>query len=358
LQVHYDRRVLPLQELLSILMGAESTLAAIDDMRVPTRIVELPLSWDDDATRLAIDRYMQSVRADAPWCPSNIEFIRRINGLNSSEDVRRIVFAASYLVLGLGDVYLGAPVATPLDPRHRLVTTKYNPARTWTPENAVGIGGAYLCVYGMEGPGGYQFVGRTCQVWNTYKVTDAFARDQPWLLRFFDQIRFYPVSPQELLDFRADFLHGRAHVRISESTFCLRDYRRFLADNRASIAAHKARQQAAFEAERGRWQASEQSGSIADLPDEGDAPIAEHLAADCVAVASPVSGSVWRIRFAQGQRVEAGDTLVLIESMKMEVAVTAPADGLVSELRCAEGRAVSFAQTLVVLQLSDRREVA
>ena len=69
------------------------------------------------------------------------------------DDVHRIVFDASYLVLGLGDVYLGAPVATPLDPRHRLVTTKYNPARTWTPENAVGIGGAYLCIYGMEGPG-------------------------------------------------------------------------------------------------------------------------------------------------------------------------------------------------------------
>ena len=82
------------------------------------------------------------------------------------DDVHDIVFDAQYLVLGLGDVYLGAPVATPLDPRHRLVTTKYNPARTWTPENAVGIGGAYLCIYGMEGPGGYQFVGRTTQVWN------------------------------------------------------------------------------------------------------------------------------------------------------------------------------------------------
>ena len=81
-----------------------------------------------------------------------------------------IVFDASYLVMGLGDVYLGAPVATPLDPRHRLVTTKYNPARTWTPENAVGIGGAYLCVYGMEGPGGYQFVGRTVQMWNRYRA--------------------------------------------------------------------------------------------------------------------------------------------------------------------------------------------
>ena len=168
LQVHYDSRILSLDLLLSTLTAAESALPAIDDMQVPTRIVNLPLSWDDDATQLAIAKYMQSVRADAPWCPSNIEFIRRINGLDSIDEVRRIVFEASYLVLGLGDVYLGAPVATPLDPRHRLVTTKYNPARTWTPENAVGIGGAYLCVYGMEGPGGYQFVGRTCQMWNTY----------------------------------------------------------------------------------------------------------------------------------------------------------------------------------------------
>jgi tetratricopeptide (TPR) repeat protein len=54
---------------------------------------------------LAIDKYMRVVRKDAPWCPSNIEFIRRINGLGSTDDVKRIVFDASYLVLGLGDVY-------------------------------------------------------------------------------------------------------------------------------------------------------------------------------------------------------------------------------------------------------------
>ena len=148
--------------------AAEDELGERTEMRqFPSRVVHLPLSWDDPATREAIDRYMHGVRADAPWCPWNIEFIRRINGLDVGR--RRPTTSCStrrYLVLGLGDVYLGAPVATPLDPRHRLVTTKYNPARTWTPENAVGIGGAYLCIYGMEGPGGYQFVGRTVQVWN------------------------------------------------------------------------------------------------------------------------------------------------------------------------------------------------
>jgi urea carboxylase len=358
LQVHYDSRALSLDLLLSTLVAAESALPAIDDMQVASRIVNLPLSWNDDATQLAIAKYMQSVRADAPWCPSNIEFIRRINGLDSTDDVRRIVFEASYLVLGLGDVYLGAPVATPLDPRHRLVTTKYNPARTWTPENAVGIGGAYLCVYGMEGPGGYQFVGRTCQMWNTYHVTDAFARDQPWLLRFFDQIRFYPVSGPELLDFRADFLHGRAPLQISDETLRLRDYRRFLADNALSIAAHKARQQAAFEAERARWQAAEPTSYPVDLPAPHAQSGGDDLPTDCVGVSSPVSGSVWRIPATPGQRVKAGDTLVLVESMKMEVPVTAPCDGVVTELRCAEGRAVLFSQTLVVVCRDDARAVA
>ena len=47
---------------------------------------------------------------------------------------------------GLGDVYLGAPCAVPVDPRHRLVVPKYNPARTYTPEGGVGIGGTYMCI--------------------------------------------------------------------------------------------------------------------------------------------------------------------------------------------------------------------
>ena len=349
LQVHYDSRLLSSDRLLDVLAQAESALAAIDDLAIATRIVRLPLSWDDAATQLAIAKYMQSVRADAPWCPSNIEFIRRINGLDSIEDVKRIVFGASYLVLGLGDVYLGAPVATPVDPRHRLVTTKYNPARTWTPENAVGIGGAYLCVYGMEGPGGYQFVGRTCQMWNTYHVTNEFRPATPWLLRFFDQIQFYPISGEELLQFRDDFLHGRVRLDITETTFRLTEYREFLAQNAGDISAHKARQQAAFEAERRRWEVSGQIGYAADMPAAHVPDEAEDVPAGHVTVPSPVSGSVWKIAAVIGQSVKAGDILVTVESMKMELPVIAPMDGVVSQVRCAEGRAIVVAQTLMVL---------
>ena len=253
LQIHFDPALVAPARLLDALRAAENELPPNDELEVPTRVVHLPLSWDDPETRRAIGKYMQSVRPDAPWCPSNLEFIRRINGLDSIQDVHDIVFNANYLVLGLGDVYLGAPVATPVDPRHRLVTTKYNPARTWTPENAVGIGGAYLCVYGMEGPGGYQFVGRTVQMYNPYKRTREFEPGSPWLLRFFDQIRFYPVSAAELLELREAFPHGKAGLRIEPGTFRLNDVEKLLAEQREGIERFKARQQGAFQAERQRW---------------------------------------------------------------------------------------------------------
>jgi urea carboxylase len=347
LQVHYDPEHLPLGALLALLQEVEDALPSIDDMEVETRIVHMPLSWDDEQTQLAIRKYTQSVRPDAPWAPSNIEFIRRINGLDSIEDVKRIVFEASYLVLGLGDVYLGAPVATPLDPRHRLVTTKYNPARTWTPENAVGIGGAYLCVYGMEGPGGYQFVGRTSQVWNAWRSTAEFPPGKPWLLRFFDQIRFYEVSHDELMRFRDDFPHGKAGLRITNERFRLADYRRFLADNSDGIAAFKATQQKAFEEERARWEASGQAVFVEREPEPEAGENA--LPAGGQAVPSPIPGSVWKINVEPGDRVSAGDVLIVVEAMKMEIEVKAPTAGLVHELRCGEGRAISLGQTLAVL---------
>jgi urea carboxylase len=351
LQVHFNSGTISQRALLEVLLRAEEELPAVDDIEVRSRIVHLPLSWDDPATRVAIDKYMQSVRKDAPWCPSNIEFIRRVNGLDSIDDVRRIVFDASYLVMGLGDVYLGAPVATPLDPRHRLVTTKYNPARTWTPENAVGIGGAYLCVYGMEGPGGYQFVGRTVQMWNRHRQTKDFKEGKQWLLRFFDQLRFYPVSADELLQMREDFPRGKFQLRVEESTLRLRDYRQFLDDNNESIVAFKAKQQAAFEAERERWRASGQLTF-----DSEPAPVSEVAIAavpvGCEAITSPVTGSVWKQALTVGQRIAAGEELLVIEAMKMEIPIVADQPGEIVEIRSAAGRAVSAGEVLVVIKPS------
>ena len=348
LQIHFDSRILNRDDLLALLQHLEHNLDSVDNLRVSSRIVHLPLSWNDEQAQLAMQKYQDLVRPDAPWCPSNIEFIRRINGLTSEKDVRDIVFGAHYMVLGLGDVYLGAPVATPVDPRHRLVTTKYNPARTWTPENAVGIGGAYMCIYGMEGPGGYQLFGRTIQVWNTWRQPPPFAQGKPWLLRHFDQIRFFPVSDEELREARADFPHGQYPVKIEETEFDTAAYGRFLVENESEISAFKTTQQSAFEAERQRW---EDQGLATFEVDDGTTPggAATDLPDGAIAVESPVPGNVWKLLAKPGQTVHAGDPLIIVESMKMEIEINAPTSGVLSAYRCTQGGLVNAGDLVAVL---------
>ena len=149
LQIRYDSRVLHQGALLEHLLTLEHSLADVSQLKIPTRIVHMPMAFEDSATLGAVERYQQTVRADAPWLPNNVDFIQRTNGLASREEVKNIIFDASYLILGLGDVYLGAPCAVPVDPRHRLLSSKYNPARTYTAEGTVGIG--FVLIYKASG---------------------------------------------------------------------------------------------------------------------------------------------------------------------------------------------------------------
>jgi urea carboxylase len=254
-----DERRLSLPELAGRIGAAWAALPDPRTVELPAREVSMPIAFDDPSVHEAMTRYQAGVRPDAPWCPDNVEFIRRVNGLDRRSDVFDIITAASYLVVGLGDVYLGAPVAVPLDPRHRLVTTKYNPPRTWTPANAVGIGGVYLCVYGMEGPGGYQLFGRTVPVWRY----DPARAEPPWLLRPFDILRFTPVTAERLRELRTDLAAGRADLDTRPVTLRLADL--LAADDPEGVAAFTARRTAAFAAERARWKLAEEATAAADV---------------------------------------------------------------------------------------------
>jgi urea carboxylase len=343
LQVHFDGIALDQAAALEALIAAEERLGGLEDFTIPSRIIHLPLSWKDPAIYETIAKYQDAVRDDAPWCPDNIEFIRRINGLADVDAVETIVFDATYLVMGLGDVYLGAPVATPVDPRHRLVTTKYNPARTWTPPNVVGIGGAYLCIYGMEGPGGYQLFGRTIQVWNTHRQTDVFVDGKPWLLRFFDQIRFFPVSHEELVHWRRDFPLGIRSIKIEETEFRLSDYRVFLAENAASIEAFQQHRQAAFDAERAEWERLGEFDRVAKLTEEGvgagtETPV--QLPEGTELIEAPFGGVVWKLLVAPGDDVASSASLAVIEAMKMEFPVEMPGAGTIEAVFVSERQSI------------------
>ncbi|MGI1679804.1 MAG: urea carboxylase [Cellvibrionaceae bacterium] len=349
LQIHYENFTITLEDLADKIIAAEQDLQHSQKLSVPSRIVHIPLSWDDEACRIAIEKYMQSVRKDAPWCPSNIEFIRRINGLDSIEEVKKIVFDANYVVMGLGDVYLGAPVATPLDPRHRLVTTKYNPARTWTAENSVGIGGSYLCVYGMEGPGGYQFIGRTLQMWNRYRTTKEFT--QPWLLRFFDQIKFYEVSSEELLDIREKFPRGEYSLKIEETTFDLNEYQDFLDTNSNTISDFTAQRNIAFDEELQRWVDSGQINFEIEEDTEANkeqSPVPEN----CIGIESHIAGNIWQWKVSEGDNVEEGQVICVLESMKMEIEITSPEKGTLKSILKQQGQQISAGQLLTIIEPS------
>lgn len=345
LQVRYDSLAISQQELVALLLELESHIGDVSQMKVPSRIVHLPMAFEDSATLDAVSRYKDTVRATAPWLPNNVDFIQRINGLASREAVKATIFDASYLILGLGDVYLGAPCAVPIDPRHRLLSSKYNPARTFTAEGTVGIGGMYMCIYGMDSPGGYQLVGRTLPIWNKFLKNAQFAANEPWLLHFFDQVRFYPVSEAELTQLRDDFREGRATIRIEETVFDFPQHLQFLRDNAADIAEFRTRQAEAFEAEVERWQLDDQASVAESLPPE---VIAEDD--DALPVCADMSGNIWKVLVNPGDAVTEGQPLVIVEAMKMELAINAPQSGKVKRIACQPGRPVSPGDTLLWLE--------
>jgi urea carboxylase len=345
LQINYDSRVIHQTALIEALLAAEECLPPVDTMKLTTRVLHLPMTFEDSATLDAVTRYRETVRDDAPWLPNNVDFIQRINGLASRDEVSDIIFKTSYMVLGLGDVYLGAPCAVPVDPRHRLLTSKYNPARTFTAEGTVGIGGVYMCIYGMDSPGGYQLVGRTLPIWNKFLKNPVFAPGEPWLLRFFDQVRFYPVDEEELTRLREDFRQGRATIRIEAEVFDLGAYHAFLEHEAESIADFSARQKVAFEKEVSRWQAEEVLSAEIDeeiLVEQED--IDGHL------VSSDIHGNVWKVLVEEGQSIEAGTPILILEAMKTELSIIAPLAGIVRTLYCRAGRQVTTGDRLLVIE--------
>lgn len=164
LQVHFDARVLSRQVLAQALAVCEDAVASLTAFAAPSRVIHLPLCWEAEEL----------------------------------DDARAALFAATYVVLAIGDGSPGAPVVIPLDARHRL----HPPLRIRAAECFVGS----------------RLAGLTVPLWNTFGTAAESPTATPWLLRCFDQIRFFPVTASKLAEIRDLFPRGRYALRIERQT--------------------------------------------------------------------------------------------------------------------------------------------
>jgi urea carboxylase len=216
LVVRYDPLLLSRPRLQATLDELHAQLQL--DAEIPSRIVELPLAFDDSASREAVRRYTQGVRADAPYAvgDTNVDFVAEHNGLSGREELYDAVAGGEWWTAFVG-FFPGVPFLLGLDRARVLSAPKYNPTRIWTPSGAVGLGGPCLCIYTVESPGGYQLLGRTLSTYDPSGRTPAFGPSGV-LLAPGDRLRFVRVEEDELTARRADAEAGRYAYRIEPSS--------------------------------------------------------------------------------------------------------------------------------------------
>ena len=343
--IEFDGYLIDQSQLIETLIAYEREILFENKWKVKSKIFKLPMDFEDKKTLDCVTRYQETIRSEAPWLPNNVDFIADVNDITRN-DVKNMLYSARFLVLGLGDVFLGAPCATPLDPRQRFLGTKYNPSRTYTANGVVGIGGMYMCIYAMDSPGGYQLVGRTIPIWDKLKL-GAHSTEHPWLLTPFDQVEFYPVSEEELDKFTEDAKHGHFKVEVEDSVFDHGEYLQWIEKNIDSIRKFEQNQKGEKAAEFAKLiQVANE-----ELANSGGPKVdeAEKFPDDAEMVYSEYNGRFWKPLVKVGDTVEEGQGLVVVEAMKTEMVVNSPKAGKVLKVVHVNGDMVEAGDLVVVI---------
>lgn len=233
--VSYDPGVLRREVLLDELVRLDTATTSLRDLVLPSRVVELPIAFDDELTREAVNRYRITTRMDAPNVKdrSNIDYIVQYNGFPDREAFFQVFLEPEWWCASIG-FFPGLPSLFSLDPRTQLSAPKYNPTRMWTPEGAVGIGGPAIVLYPMESPGSYELFGRTLPV--TRPAAAGASLEDSHVFRVGDRVRFSRVSEAELLRMRLAVLEGSYEWRIEESSYAVSSYLDDLDRHAAAVA--------------------------------------------------------------------------------------------------------------------------
>jgi urea carboxylase len=260
--VTFDPAIVDRDRLLDELSVRQLRSSDLSSVVLPSRVLTLPIAFDDEMTRKAVHRYRITTRADAPNVVDgdNIDYIVRCNGLSGREEFYERFLAATWWNAFIG-YFPGLPSLFSLDPLTQLTVPKYNPARMWTAEGAVGLGGPCVVLYPMEAPGGYQLFGRTLPLRHLDRLVSSRAGRAPsvgsaeqirtsHLFQVCDRVRFTRVSEVELLARRVEVLEQTYEYDIVDGEFALAEYLddvARLAPEAARVADHRRRAAARVE---------------------------------------------------------------------------------------------------------------
>jgi len=231
----YNPNKISARELINYLKEIEENIGGVEEISFKTRIVKLPTVIEDSVTRAAIEKYAKEIRSDAPNIVNghNFEYIAMYNGLTPEELKEKFFGTEWFLCHQL--FWPGGTYQLPVDPRCRIEAPKYNPARTYTPEGAIGLGGQCLYIYTTESPGGYQLLGRTIPTYQLSQKHPIF-KDRPYLLQPGDRIVYVETTEDKLLEiYKLVHEEGSSAYKydITEETFHVKDYIEFI--NREDI---------------------------------------------------------------------------------------------------------------------------
>lgn len=354
--VIFDPHVISRDYLVKELAKLEANIPPINELKVPSRVFKFPVAFDHKALKHCIERYQKSQRPYAPYLPDNTDFIMRANCIKNVEDFKAAIIGHTQLVVAVSFL-CATPLLVHTDPRLRFMSSKYNPARTFTPAGAIGTGAISQSIYTVDSPGGYMIWGMTLPngFWDTFSKAKGFG-EYPWILKNLDQVQLYEVSEDKLNKMNNDLLTGRYEITWKDSIFDFAQYSKWL-NTVKDEASHlkklkleaidgliKEEEESLAEWTLEKQQAQEAKRSAPAVLDDPNAfKITSHMAAN-----------VFKINHKKGDVVSLSDIVIILEAMKMEinVRVKAKQDTMfeVLEVIVNEGDMVNPGDTLALVK--------
>lgn len=203
--VEYDRDKIHADELIVRLKSIEASMTRLT--KIPTRIIDFPALFADPWTTECAETFKSHHQTGQV---PNIDFVAEINGYTDRGSFIEALCATPYWTVMVGFTP-GLPWLYPMGVTGDKViqAPKYNRPRTWTPDRAVGLGGAFLAIYSVRNPGGYQLLMRTTNpIYDPTQQHPDF-EENPVLLKPGDILKWRSVSREEYDEIRETIEQGQ-----------------------------------------------------------------------------------------------------------------------------------------------------